>query len=275
LFFLNRFAEHRILQRQWELLGLSRSWFYPPSTFLPALFLVGVLATARLWLWPGFRKVIQDPRDRLFLVWFFIIFAFTQHNHIMRPIQPVHFAHGYDWIALFFLGAPVLMTSLKRLLNIRVSWLRVLALSAFLLLFLSDNIFWFATFLSPQASQAVMVTKEQKEVLNWLGPAAVPPDMVVTADPLLGYLVSTYTRVRSWAGIAASTPYFQQRVLESQQAFHGGVILPAWTTMRVFYIQRSFQDAGWKPPQNASNVFHNAQYDVWECPAKSSSNGLQ
>ena len=135
---------------------------------------------------------------------------------------------------------------------------------------MSDNIFWFATFVSPRASQAVFVTKEQKEILNWLARIAVPRDMVVTADPLLGYLVSTYTRVRSWAGHGAVTPNFEQRALESEQAFQGGVILPAWTTMHVFYIQRSPEDAGWKPPPGSNEVFWNAGYAVWECtPAKS------
>jgi hypothetical protein len=266
LFFLNQFAEHRILQHQWELLGLRRSWFYPASTFLPALFIVGVLAAARLWRWPGFQQVIRDRRNRLFLLWFLVIFAFTQHYRIMRPIQPVHFAHGYDWIALFFLGAPLLLTLLDRLLSIQVSWLRVLALSALLLLFLSDNLFWFATFVNPNASQAILLTEEQKEVLDWLGRTAVPPDMVVTADPLLGYLVSTYTRARSWTGNMASTPNFDLRTRETQEAFQDGVILPVWQKMHVFYVHPS-QYRGWRPPANAQEVFRDARYDVWECPA--------
>ena len=117
-----------------------------------------------------------------------------------------------------------------------------------------------------------IITGEQKDVLNWLARKAVPPDMVVTADPLLGFLVSTYTRVRSWAGSGVSTPDFDLRTRESQQAFQNGVTLPAWESMHVFYIQRSGQDTLWKPPQNCSDVFHNAKYDVWECPARGTSN---
>jgi hypothetical protein len=265
--FLNRFADHRVLQSQWQLLG--ESWSYPASTFLPALFIVGVLATARLWRWPGFRQVIQNSRNRLFLVWFVIVFGLTQHDHFIKPIQPIHFAHGYDWIPLFFLGAPILVALLDRLLKIEAPSLRILALSAFLIFFLSDNVFWFATFLKPNTSQAVIISTEQKEVLNWLGQKTAPRDMVVTADPMLGYLVSTYTRVRSWAGYGASTPHFAQRVLETQQAFRGNVILPAWTTMHVFYVQRSLEDAGWKAPAGSKEVFEDARYIVWECPASS------
>ena len=149
LFFLNQFADHRAVLSQSELRGIDASWFYPATTFLPALFVVGILAAARLWRWPGFRQVLQSPRNRLFLIWFLIIFGFTQHYRVMRPIQPIHFAHGYDWTALFFLGAPLLISLLDRLLKLEARPLRLAAVSAFLVLFLSDNIFWFANFLNP------------------------------------------------------------------------------------------------------------------------------
>jgi hypothetical protein len=113
-------------------------------------------------------------------------------------------------------------------------------------------------------SQAVLTTKEQKEVLSWLGRTAVPCDMVVTADPTLGYLVSTYTRVRSWAGYGTSTPQFEKRTLESEQAFQSNIILPVWNAMHVFYVQSSLADIGWKPPANFKEVFLDARYAVWE-----------
>jgi hypothetical protein len=264
LIYLNQFADHRAVQLLREQQGISRGWYYPASTFLPALFIVGIFALARLWRWPGLRQVIQDPRNRLFLVWFLIVFGFTQHYRVMRPIQPIHFAHGYDWIALFFLGAPVLVRLLERLLALKAPWLRISAVSAFLVFVLSDNIFWFATFTRPGMSQAILITKEQKEVLNWLDRSAVPPDMVVTADLRLSYLVSTYTRARSWVGYGVSTPLYEQRKQESQQAFQTGAILPAWTTMHVFYVQRSLEDAGWKGPAGSREVFHDAQFAIWE-----------
>jgi hypothetical protein len=275
--FLNRFAEHRIIRSQLEAPSASPPWLYQPSTFLPALFIVGLLGLASLWRWPGFRQIIQDPRNRLFLVWFVIVFAITQHYRFMKPIMPIHFAHGYDWMALFFLGSPLLVAILERLLQIEVPWLRGLALSTFLLFFLSDNMLWFGTFLrsSSTTSQAIIITAEQKEVLNWLSRSTAPRDMVVTADAMLGYLVSTYTRVRSWAGYKGNTPYFKQRALETEQAFQDDIILPAWTTMDVFYVQRSHQDAGWKPPAGSKEVFRNAGYAVWECPPPGNSSEAQ
>ena len=96
---------------------------------------------------------------------------------------------------------------------------------------------------------------------------AVPRQMVVTADPDLGYLVHAYTPVRSWAGHAIHTPHYERRMLEIQQAFQAGVILPAWTTMHVFYIQRSSEDSGWKSPAGSSEAFRNNSYAVWEVHA--------
>jgi xanthosine utilization system XapX-like protein len=269
LVFLDRFADHLALFDQWQRLGVVRNWLYPASTFVPALFLVGLFALARLWRWPGIRQVIGDRRNRLFLLTFLVVFGFTQHYRVMEPIQPIHFAHGYDWIALFFLGAPLLVTVLERLLKIQARWLRVLALCGLVGLFLSDNLFWFATFVKPNVSEAVIIAREQKEVLKWLGVRAVPREMVVTADPTIAYLVDTYSRIRSWAGFAASTPDFEARRLECQQAFQNGVFLPAWQNMHIFYVQRVKGDMDWKPPKDAIEVFHNAKYNVWEYPGSS------
>ena len=273
VFFLNRFADHRVLQSQWEANGSIR--LYPASVFLPALLIVGLFALARLIRWPGFRQVVRDPRNRLFLVWFLIVFGITQHYRIIRPIDPIHFAHGYDWMALFFLGSPLLVAVLDRLLGFEGAWLRGLALSAFLLFFLSDNIVWFATFLRPTTSEAIILYEQQMDVLKWLGRNAVPPEVVVTSDLYMSYLVSTYSRVRSWAGYGASTPHYKERCLESVRAFEDGIILPEWENLDVIYVRRLKDYPRWKPPANSTEVFHNSWYDVWECPPVRSASEAQ
>jgi hypothetical protein len=226
-----------------------------------------LLAAARLSLCPGWRQLWREPRNRLFLVWFLVVFGLTQHNLVVKPAQPIHFAHGYDWTALFFLSAPLLVAVLDRLMKIEPSRLRILAVSALMLFFLLDNIVWFGTFLNPHSvvSDAIVLTKSQKQILNWLGATAVPPDMVVCADDTLSYLVSTYTTVRSWSGHDSNTPSYAERRSEIDRAFRDRTILPVWTTMHVFYVAEHDQ-SGWEPPQNSRKVFHNAEFDVWECP---------
>jgi hypothetical protein len=263
VFFLNRFPDHRAVLTQVEEAG--RNWVYRPSTFLPALFFVGLLAVTSLSIWPGWRQLMREPRKRLFLVWFIVVFGLTQENLVMKTVQPLHFARGYDWTALFFLSAPLLVAVLDRLMKIEPSRLRMLAVSGFMLLFLLDNIVWFGSFLNPHSvvPVAVSLTKNQKQVLNWLGRTAAPRDMVVCADFTVSFLVSTYTRVRSWKGLEYHTPSYKERVREVDEAFRDGTIQPAWKTMHVFYVA-SRDQSGWKPPQNTCKVFHNAEFDVWE-----------
>src|SRR5262249_6683750 len=79
-----------------------------------ALFIVGWLAVARLVRRPGLRAALEDGRVRLFAVCFLVVFALTQHNLLIKPRQPIHFAHGYDWVALFFIDAPALVSILER-----------------------------------------------------------------------------------------------------------------------------------------------------------------
>jgi hypothetical protein len=248
MLFLSRFADHRALKAQWEL-----AWLYKPFTYVPALIIVAGFVLVRFIRPPGVWKLLQDPRNRLFVVWFLVIFGLTQHNLLVKPFQPIHFAHGYDWIALFFLAAPLLVLCLER-------W-RTLAVAALVFLMLSDNIAWFAGFwLVPDVPRELVLTKEQKGVLDWLAQNTAPPDMVVSDDRIVSYLVSTYTSARSWQGHMYNTPYAKQRQAEIADLFQNGRVLLQWQQMRVYYISSS---ATWAPPPGASTVYQNASFSIW------------
>lgn len=265
--FLNRFQDHREVVNQFE----SLRWaIYQPHTFVPALFIVGILALARLSRWPGIRQLWQDRRNRLFLLWFLVVFGLTQHYRVMKAVQPIHFAHGYDWIALFSLCAPLLLALLDRLLTIQPAWLGRLAVLVFLMVLLSDNIVWFGTFLGRHSTRSdISLSKDQKEILGWLDRSSRPPDIVVWDDAMMSYLVSTYTPVRGWVGHHLNTPLADERWLEVQRAFLQGAIVPAWENRHLFYVFDRDSDS--KPPTDASEVFHNARYDIWECvPSRTS-----
>jgi hypothetical protein len=254
--FLNRFADHRALQSQWSL-----AWLYRPTTFVPALSLVGILALLRLVRPPGFKQALSTPRTRLLLVWFAVVFALSQHNLIAKPLQPIHFTHGYDWMALFFLGAPLLIALFERLLAIPAIQLRAVAVGAVLLVFTLDNITWLGCHIFPTSiREFVELTPDQKAVLQWIDRNTAPPDMVVSEDPKLGYLVSTYTRVRSWYGHPFNTPDAQQRASESANAFALEKFPPSWSGMQVFYVTSR---TNWVPPADQSELFHNNSFEIW------------
>jgi hypothetical protein len=253
--FLNRFADHRALEAQWKL-----DWPYVFWTFTPALYLVGIFAFGPLTRWKNVAPVLGDPRSRLCLVWFAVIFGLTHHDLIMQPRQPIHFAHGYDWIALFLLGSPAIVAALEKLLAIRLRPAMILASGAFLALFLSDNLLWFGSFADPTVQcQAIALTHDEKDVLDWLSQHASAPAYVASSDRWISYLTPTYTDVRTWHGHDLNTPNARSRKAELHAAFADGKLLP--TSNPVYYIPDRKQN--WAPPAGASRMYSNGSYDVW------------
>jgi hypothetical protein len=255
--FLNRFSDHRVLRDQWQL-----PWLYKPTTYLPALFFVGGLVLLRFVYRPGLRSILGESRNRLFIVWFLVVFGLSQHNLIIKPFQPIHFTHGYDWIALFFLGAPLLVLLLERLLLWPQPMLRRAAVAVVLLFLLGDNIVWLGNFFFPtsEVPKAIALTRDQKAVLAWLNRNAPPGAMVVCDDILLSYLVSTYTPIRSWQGHLYNTPFSKRRQAEVKDAFQKGRIVPDWERMPVFYV--SLRKEKWRGPAGGVELYHNGGFTI-------------
>ena len=253
---LNRFSDHRVLQAQWQ-----KAWLYPPKVFIAALIIVGCLAIWRIA--KSSSHCFRDPQNRLFAVWFLVVFALTQHNLVMRPTQPIHFAHGYDWMALFFLGAPVLIAALDFLLKISSPLLRMAALALFLSFFLLDNAAWLAK-IAIHNEYLVSLTKDQSSTLTWLRKNVQAGDIVVCQDELISYLVSTYSPALSWQGHEHNTPYMEQRHQEVERAFTQGVVLPQWKRHGIVYVS----PASWSPPADLSlqRRYANDQFAVWVSP---------
>jgi hypothetical protein len=254
---LNRFADHRAVQDQFQ-----KAWLYPPKVFIGALILVGSLA---IWRLASSRfRCLYDPRLRLFAVWFVVVFALTQHNLVMRhPLQPIHFAHGYDWMALFFLGAPVLIAIFDRILKIPRPLVRSGALALVLGLFLLDNAAWLVK-IAIDNEYLVSLTKNQSGALSWLSQNVRAGDLVICQDGLVSYLVSTYTPALSWQGHEHNTPWMDRRHGEVEQLFNQGHSLPEWKRHGVFYVS----PAEWIPPPDLSLTqrYANSEFAIWVSP---------
>ncbi len=258
--FLNQFEDHRLLRAQWEL-----DWPYLLWTAVPALYLVAVFTAMPLTRWKNLKPTLLDPRKRLFLILFAVIMALTHHDLLTKPIQQIHFAHGYDWIALFFLGAPALIRMLERMEAIPSLVGRTAAVGLFLLLMLSDNLFWFASFRDASVQRyAIAIQPTERDVLHWLGQHAEPPALVASTSSNINYLTSTYTPVRSWFGHDYNTPYAAERREEVQKVFRDGGPLP--TANPVYYVPR--RDLKWTPPAGAYQVYENAGYEIWSLTTK-------
>lgn len=258
---LNRFTDHRVLQAQWQ-----RDWFYRPKAFVAALLIVGCLAIWRI----GSSKFhcFKDPRNRLLAVWLLVVFALTQHNLIMKPLhmkplQPIHFAHGYDWMALFFLGAPALIATLDFLLRISQPWIRAGGLALLLGLFQLDNAAWLIK-IAIHNEFIVDLSKSEDGALTWLSRNVKSGDMVVCQDEMVSYLVSTYTDGRSWKGHEKNTPYMVQRYNEIESLYSQGTVVPEWKRRGVIFVGPS----AWSPPAGLAleRRYGNSEFSIWDSP---------
>ena len=253
--FLNRFADHRALEAQWRL-----DWPYDFWTYAPALYLVALFAFVPLTRWKNLAPALGQPRTRLCLVWFAVICGLTHHDLLIQSRQPIHFAHGNDWMALFLLGAPAIVAALDKLLAIRPRPAMAVAVCAFLALFLSDNLLWFASFSDPLTQwQAFALTHDEKNVLDWLSRRPDVPAYVASTDQQINYLTSTYTNLRAWRGHNLNTPEVALRQSELIAAFSAGKPIP--TENPVYYIPERSQN--WTPPPGASLMYSNNSYNVW------------
>jgi len=257
---LNRFNDHRVLQAQWQ--QWPKAWLYRPKAYVAALIIVGVLA---LWRLARSRfHCLREPRTRLFAVWFLVVFALTQHNLVMRrPLQPIHFAHGYDWTALFFLGAPVLISILDSTLKISRPMVRWSALALLMGVFLLDNAAWLVK-IAVHNEFLLSLTRGESGVLTWLSHNLKSGDMVVCEDETISYLVTTYTPGRSWKGHEKNTPYMEQRYNEIERLFSQGTVLPAWERRGVIFVG----PAAWSPPAELSLTrrYENPGFSIWAGP---------
>jgi len=198
LVFLSQSADHRALRSQWEI-----DWPYLRWTYGPALYLVGFVAFTRFTRWASARQILTDPRSPLLLVWLAIVFGLTQHDLLVKPMQPIHFAHGYDWIALFFLAAPAMVRAFEKLSGP--------ALAACVILLLSDNLLWLASFASPIQRYAISLTPGESSTLAWLRQNTKSGDLVIADDNRINYLTSTYSPAWTWYGHVHNTPNAKDR----------------------------------------------------------------
>jgi hypothetical protein len=255
LLFLNRFPDHRAVQAQWG----EKEWVYIAWTFGPALYLVGFLTFARFARWARARELLKERKNRLFLIWFAVIFALTQHDLVMKSMQPIHFARGYDWIALFFLASPAIIALIEKGLALQRPVARLAAVGLLLAIFLFDNFTWFLSFRDPSVQHyAIALTPGERETLDWLHDHASAPSIVVAQDRSINYLTATYTSVRAWYGHDINTPDAKQRIKEAGAVFRESRPVDA---ADVYYIPR--RDSQWSPPPGAREVHGNAEFVVW------------
>ena len=268
LVFLNKFEAHKSLSKQWTL-----DWGIEAYHFVPAYALVGAFALWGFRRLPLAREFFSDSKNRLFLIWFLVVFAMANHEFAVRPpVQPIHFTRGYDWLPLFFLAVPTIIGLLGSLLSRPARPLRMVAAGLVVGLFLVDNALWFAYFPINLANKRftldLYMTPDQRQVMATLDKMGDTRGLVVTQDQGISYLSSVYTPLRSWVGHLANTPEHKTRQAEIDQLFAGGHFQEAWESRTLLVVLPNYPGAfegqkPWLEARKGAKLMENPSYTIY------------
>ncbi|HEX2608720.1 MAG TPA: hypothetical protein VHK91_15160 [Flavisolibacter sp.] len=231
LVYLNHFPEHRSVADQYSL-----PWKLRYFNMLPAYCLVGSLALGSFFM-QNFRLRFSGPSVRLLICWFTGAFLLANHE-LFLPVsmQPIHFTRGYVWTSLFLLGLPML-NQVTAFVKSRFYGAGLIVLG---FVFCSDNIAWLANFIGSRADlpSTGHITKEQKQVMNYLDKTSNTGTLLIMDDRDLAYLSTIYTKAYPLVSHPFTTPFVQQKEKEWNAVMNQGVMQQKWLGRPVTILLR-------------------------------------
>ncbi|WP_276500639.1 hypothetical protein [Terrimonas pollutisoli] len=229
LFFLNQSPEHRSVSQQYSL-----NWRLRFFSMLPAYCLVGLLALFNICKNDSLL-FLKNNNNRLFLVWFLVAFGLANHELIMKPMQPIHFARGYIWTALFLLGIPALHWLFERSTQSNIQKIFVVL---FITFFFSDNASWIysqSSFRSTTASTSYL-TQEQRDILKLLNQQSTNQTLLIGNIELIPYLSTIYTDAYPWIAHPFTTPFVREKKDALTLFLKSGTIDPSWRGRELIFV---------------------------------------
>jgi len=250
LWFLNRFPEHRALQEQWTiplLLGVKALFLSTILVAIPALWRMRTVDRA--------RAVLADSSNRLLVAWLIVSVLLAEHDRFLtRAIQPVHFSRGHQWIPLFLLGLPAIIALWGHVRAMRPRLRSTAVAATLIVVMLADN----ATWLTIRAAQALGISTadmslpvpylgmklsdDQFDLMRWMRSPSNRGSVVASEDDTVGYLLTTYTPLRSWRSHTFNTPFTEQRRLELRAFFDSASPPATWQRLPMLLVFRSSGD---------------------------------
>ncbi len=270
LFFLKLFVEHRSVQSQNEF-----AWVLRIKNILPAYALVGSLALWSILREHGVKEFFRAPLNRLFVTWFSVAFLLANHELFMRPIQPLHFSRGYIWIPLFLIGVRSLTALFSYLAARKNAVLRMASISILVLVFLSDNALWLASF-PGKRWYGFRLTVDEMQLYDWFNAPENKESIVVSEDHKIGYLATVYSPLQAWCSQTLVTPFYAQRGEEIKNLFQNGVFLEEWKKIPLLIVSSNTdktraadKNALTASGQQVSTTFHNSSFTVFRVSPQS------
>lgn len=260
--------EHASLTSAWEL-----PWVLHWYNEIPEYTIVGLAAVWQLFGRRHFAAAFADRTLRLLLAWFVGAFLLANHDLFISPRQPIHFTHGYLWVPLFLIGAPIMVEIAERLLAIprRIGLPGLIALSGLIFL---DNAGWFGAagvnLLKNSNSVSffpnpIYIRRSAWDVLQRLNDELFAGGLVVSNAPALSYQVIVYTPLRAWYSQMWNTPHPEERLAELNALFEDGQDFGDWCCRRMIAIldrQKNREARGKLLTLGYQLVYENLDYDI-------------
>ena len=243
--------------------------------------IVGLAALWQLRSSQRLASALKDRTLRLLLAWFVGAFLLANHDLFISPRQPIHFTHGYIWVPLFLIGAPIMIKIAERLLGApwRIALPASIALSGLIFL---DNAGWFggagldllrngnsvSFFPNP-----IYIRRSAWDVLQRLKGKAFAGGLVVSNVPALSYQVIVYTPLRAWYSQMWNTPHPAERLAELDALFQEGQDLGDWCRRKIIAVverQKDREATGKLLTLGYEFAYQNVDYDILLRPLHSS-----
>jgi hypothetical protein len=255
LYYLNQYPEHKKLHEVF-----SVDWGYSFRVFIPAYLLVALLAGFTMYVQkikPAFSKESQ----RLFFASAVIAFLLSNHEWFIKPIQPIHFTRGYVWLGLFLFAIPGLIEILEKIRT------KIVVLTIFILVFLSDNILWYVNIFRSYAKDETIgyISKETREILDWLKHHTTTHTLLVSNEYAVSYMSNAYSPAYSWTGHIYNTPDFALKKKQALEFLKTGVSLAEWKERQVLIIvNKKLTTVPIAAALKKNRLFENELYEVFE-----------
>ncbi len=199
--FLGAFAEHRLLQANWQ-----QVWPMPLGSILLA---AGPLMLVAFWRFREGRWQLQD-RDRFLLIAAAVTFLLMKHDWFIAPHQPAHFSRGYNWLPWWLLALPQLQTWMLRLEAMTSRLLAWVVIAGAAGVLVSDNVVFLVQDMQTGELNRQHLDAGQRDMLGWMDRENLR-GVLLCPEPRLNYLAATYSGVRPYLGHLANTPRAAQR----------------------------------------------------------------
>lgn len=231
LVYLPSFPDHKSVSEQYSVNWNYRNYRALPA-FIPAYILVFILFMISLRI-ERVRIFFSRSNNRLLICLAGVTIVLCNHDLFMKPMQPIHFVRGYEWMAYFLMGVPALHYLMNRLKKLKAGqWALILGM----LLLLSDNLLWITNYVKTARDNETTLSDRQQLLLKLIQPVVDNTTLIIGSDPFLMPYCLVYTNGYAWISHPYTTPFYKQKLEAYKEFMSKGVIDPTWRSRKLLLI---------------------------------------